>query len=74
MRQKYEENNRIQKSCAQYMDKFIGKFSSDIRRIEFILFSHILERLQDQVCELKLPNEDELFIQISGLKQVCADL
>ncbi|CAF0932127.1 unnamed protein product [Adineta ricciae] len=51
IRQKYEDNSRIQKSCAQYMNKFI-------------------ERLQDQVCELKLPNEDELLIQISGLKQI----
>ena len=52
------------------MNKFIGKFSFDIHLIEFALLSHILERLQDQVCELKLPNEDELLIQISGLKQV----
>jgi hypothetical protein len=30
----------------------------------------IIDRLQTQICSLVAPNEDELHIQLSGLKQV----
>ncbi|CAF2893304.1 unnamed protein product [Rotaria sp. Silwood2] len=50
-RQRYDDNVRLQKCCAQYMNKFI-------------------ERLQKHICDLEAPNEDELHIQLSGLKQI----
>ncbi|CAF0811778.1 unnamed protein product [Rotaria sp. Silwood1] len=50
-RQRYDDNVRLQKCCAQYMNKFI-------------------ERLQKQICDLEAPNEDELHIQLAGLKQI----
>ena len=37
---------------------------------ELDFHSDDLARLQQQVCDMKLPSEDELFIQLSGLKQV----
>jgi hypothetical protein len=35
-----------------------------------ILFLFEIERLQKQVYDLGAPTEDDLFIQLSGLKQV----
>ncbi len=35
-----------------------------------IIFYSIIDRLQTQIVDLNLPNEDELHIQLSGLKQV----
>ncbi|CAF3669396.1 unnamed protein product [Adineta steineri] len=55
VRERFEDNIRLQKCCAQYMNKFI-------------------ERLQKQVCDLGIPNEDELHIQLSGLKQIATVL
>jgi len=51
------------------MNKFIGKFFSYVLSYEIYFYPKI-ERLQKQICDLEMPNEDELHIQISGLKQV----
>jgi hypothetical protein len=35
-RQRYEDNIRLQKSCGEYMNKFIGKFDDKYHNVNFI--------------------------------------
>jgi hypothetical protein len=54
------------------MNKFIGKFSHTSCPTKFYFYPKI-ERLQTQICDLEMPNENELHFQLSGLKQVCVE-
>ena len=69
MRQQFDDNYQIQKYCADFINKFISKYLFYISEQYYIIS---LDRIRSHIYDLQSGNEEEVLIQLNGLKQVCA--